>query len=163
MGKRVYIETSVISYLVGRPSRNMLVAAWQQATQEWWDEQRSRFDLFTSQIVLAEVGRGDPQLAQRRTEKLEGIPDLEVTDGVIALAQRLVGDGALPPGAVADAMHVAVAAVHDMDYLLTWNCRHLDNAERKPLVRSVCAVVGYRCPEICTPQELMGEQENENG
>jgi len=160
MGKRVYIETSVISYLAARPSRNLLAAAWQQVTQEWWDNQRSRFELFISELVLAEAAQGDPEAAERRSEKLKGIPDLEVTDGVVALAKKLVDEGALPREAMDDAMHIAVAAVHGVDYLLTWNCRHLDNAERKPLVRSVCAVAGYPCPEICTPQELMGEQDN---
>jgi predicted nucleic acid-binding protein len=160
MGRRVYIETSVISYLVARPSRNILAAAWQQVTQEWWDKRRARFELFTSELVLAEAGQGDPDAAQRRSETLQSIPDLEVADEVVALATRLVNEGALPREAMDDAVHIAVAAVHGMDYLLTWNYRHLDNAERKPVVRSVCAIAGYRCPEICTPQELMGEEEN---
>ncbi len=158
MGNRVYIETSVISYLTARPSRQILAAAWQQTTQEWWDNRRTRFRLFTSELVFAEAGQGDPVAAGKRIGKLEGIPNLEVTDDVIVLAKKLVSDGALPAEAVDDAMHIAVSAVHGMDYLLTWNCSHLDNAEMKPLIRSVCAVAGYRCPEICTPQELMGDQ-----
>ncbi len=161
MTKRVYIETSVISYLVARPSRNIVAAAWQQVTQEWWDEQRARFELFTSALVLAEAAQGDPAAAQKRSDTLESIPDLEITEEVVALAKWLVNEGALPREAMDDAMHVAVAAVHGVDYLLTWNCRHLDNAERKPLVRSVCAAAGYGCPEICTPLELMGEQEHD--
>ncbi len=161
MGKRIYIETSVISYLVARPSPNFLTAAWQHLTHEWWDSQRSRFDLYTSELVLAEAGQGDPDAARKRRDALMGIPDLDVTDGVVALAKKLVGQHALPREAMDDAMHVAVAAVHGMDYLLTWNCRHLDNAEMKPLMRSVCAIAGYRCPEICTPQELMGEQDHD--
>ena len=161
MGKRVYIETSVISYLTARPSRQILAAAWQQVTQEWWDKHRTRFDLFASELVLAEAGQGDPDAAQKRIEKLKGIPDLEVTSDVVVLAKKLVADGALPNDAMDDAMHVAVSAVHGVDYLLTWNCRHLDNAELKPLIRSVCAVAGYRCPEICTPQELMGIQDHD--
>jgi len=161
MGRRVYIETSVISYLVARPSRNIVATAWQQVTQEWWDKRRAQFELFTSELVLAEAAQGDPDAAQRRSETLQSLPDLEVTDEVIALAERLVNEGALPREAMDDAVHIAVAAVHGMDYLLTWNYRHLDNAERKPLVRSVCALAGYRCPEICTPQELLGEQEHD--
>ena len=160
MGRRVYIETSVISYLVARPSRNILAAAWQQVTQEWWDTRRARFELFASELVLAEASHGDPDAAQRRTEALQGIPDLEVTDDAVALAGRLINEGALPMEATGDALHIAVAAVHGMDYLLTWNYRHLDNAERKPVVRDVCAMAGFRCPEICTPQELMGEEAN---
>ena len=161
MGRRVYIETSVVSYLAARPSRNILAAAWQQVTQEWWDKHRARFELFASELVLAEAGQGDSEAAQRRKERLQAIPHLEVTEEVVALARKLVSEGAMPKEAVNDAMHVALAAVHGVDYLLTWNCRHLDNAEKKPLVRSVCAVAGYRCPEICTPQELMGEQDDD--
>jgi predicted nucleic acid-binding protein len=119
-----------------------------------------RFELFTSQLVFAEAAHGDPEAARRRSEALQNIPNLEVTDEVVALAARLVAEGALPREAMDDAVHIAVAAVHGMDYLLTWNYRHLDNAERKPVVRSVCTLAGYQCPEICTPQELMGEEEN---
>ena len=161
MGKRVYIETSVISYLVARPSRNIMTEACQLATKQWWNNRRSQFELFTSELVLAEAGQGDPDAARRRKEELKNIPDLEVTASAVTLARTLVGQHALPREAMDDAMHLAVAAVHGIDYLLTWNCRHLDNAEMKPLMRSVCAIAGYRCPEICTPQELMGEQEND--
>jgi predicted nucleic acid-binding protein len=156
MAKRVYIETSVVSYLTARPSRQILAAAWQHLTNEWWDNHRTRFELFTSELVLAEAGQGDLDAARRRIEKLGDIPDLEVTSEVVGLAKKLVAAGALPTEAMDDAMHVAVAAIHGVEYLLTWNCRHLDNAELKPLMRSVCGVAGYRCPEICTPQELMG-------
>ena len=157
MKKRVYIETSVVSYLTARPSRNILAAAWQQVTREWWDKRRSQFSLFTSELVLAEAGQGDPDAARLRLDELKGIPELDVTDEAVALAKRLVGDRALPKKAMGDAMHAAVAAFHGVEYLLTWNCRHLDNAENKPLVRRVCDNAGYRCPEICMPQELMGE------
>jgi predicted nucleic acid-binding protein len=161
MGKRVYVETSVISYLTARPSRQILAAAWQQLTQEWWDDHRTRFELFTSELVLAEAGQGDLDAARKRIERLKDVPNLEVTNEVVGLAKKLVVDGALPSEAMDDAMHVAVAAVHGVEYLLTWNCRHLDNAELKPLIRSVCAVAGYCCPEICTPQELMGVHDHD--
>ncbi|MHC4444298.1 MAG: type II toxin-antitoxin system VapC family toxin [Planctomycetota bacterium] len=159
MAKKVYIETSVVSYLTARPSRNILAAAWQQLTQDWWEKQGSRFELFILTLVMAEAGEGDPDAVKRRVEMMQGIPDLEVTDDVVALAKKLIDEGALPREALDDAMHVALATVHGVDYLLTWNCRHIDNAERKPLIRSVCAVAGYICPEICTPQELMGEED----
>ena len=158
MKKRVYVDTSIISYLTARPSRNILAAAWRQVTEEWWDTQRRRFDLFTSEVVLAEAGQGDPDAAQRRIERLRDVPGLAVTESVEALARKLLEEGALPREATDDAMHVAIAAVHGIDYLLTLNCRHLDNAERKPEVRRVCSESGYRCPEICTPQELMGDE-----
>ena len=158
MKKRVYVDTSIISYLTARPSRNILAAAWQQVTEEWWDTQKHRFDLVTSEVVLAEAGQGDPDAAQRRIERLRDVPGLAVTESVEALARKLLEEGALPREATDDAMHVAIAAVHGIDYLLTLNCRHLDNAERKPEVRRVCSKAGYRCPEICTPQELMGDE-----
>jgi predicted nucleic acid-binding protein len=161
MRKSVYVETSVVSYLSARPSRNIIVAAWQQETRQWWETQRRRFDLFISELVLTEAAGGDSDCAKRRLEELHGIPVLELTGAVGIVAKELVRKGALPPEALDDATHVAVAAVHGVDYLLTWNCRHLDNAELKPLVRSVCAIAGYRCPEICTPQELMGAHEHD--
>jgi predicted nucleic acid-binding protein len=161
MSKRVYLETSVISYLTSRPSRQILAAAWQQVTHEWWDDHRTRFELFSSELVFAEVSQGDPEAIRKRIEKLKGIPQLEVTSQVVALAKTLIDTGALPAEAMDDATHLAVAAVHGIDYLLTWNCRHLDNAEMKPLIRSVCAIAGYPCPEICTPQELMGVQNHD--
>ncbi len=154
--KTVYIETSIVSYLTALPARDLLAAAWQNATSQWWEAQRQRFDLYTSQLVADEAAKGDPQAAERRLAALTGITHLSMPDPVIELATRLQDEGALPKKAIDDAVHVAVCAYHGVDYLLTWNCRHIDNAEMKPLMRSVCAVLGYRCPEICTPMELMG-------
>ena len=160
MRKSLYIETSVISYLAARPSRNLVAAAWQQVTAEWWETHRDRFDLFISELVIAEVSEGSAEAAARRLDLIKNIPELEITRDVEQLAQKLVEEGALPKNAMDDAVHIALAAVHGVDYLLTWNYRHIDNAERRPLVRTVCAIAGHKCPEICTPQELMGEEEN---
>jgi predicted nucleic acid-binding protein len=157
MKKRVYIETSVISYLTARPSRNILAAAWQQLTFDWWERQRVHFDLFISELVVSEASRGDSEAVKKRLEKIRGIADLEITQDVILLANKIIQQGGLPKDALNDALHLAVSAVHGIDYLLTWNCRHLDNAEKKPLLRSICGIIGFNCPEICTPQELMGE------
>lgn len=155
-GKTVYIETTVVSYLTAQPSKDLHVAAWQSATLEWWNTQRHRFDLHTSEVVLDEAARGDRDAADRRLNRLAGIPLLTITESARDLAKALVRDGAVPDKAIDDALHIAISAVHAIDYLLTWNFRHLDNAEMKPLIRSVCVVAGYACPEICTPQELMG-------
>lgn len=155
--KTVYIETSIISYLKARPARDLLAAAWQSATNQWWDTQRGRFELFTSQLVVDEAGRGNTDSAQRRLEELAPIPHLAMPDAVADLAFALLKESALPKKATDDAFHVAVSAYHGIDYLLTWNCRHIDNAEMKPLMRHVCSLHGYPCPEICTPLELMGE------
>lgn len=155
--KTVYIETSVISYLTARTARDVLAAAWQDTTNRWWDNQRGRFEVFTSQLVVEEVSQGDAGAAQRRLQVLKDLPHLSMSDPVTQLAGDLVKEGALPETAMNDALHVAIAAYHGVDYLLTWNCRHIDNAEMRPLIRSVCTIKGYTCPEICTPLELMGD------
>ena len=157
--KTVYIETSIASYFTARPARDLLAAAWQSATIRWWETQRQRFELFTSQLVVDESNEGHPEAAQRRLDALSGLQHLSLPDAVTELATALLTEGALPQKAIDDALHVAVCAYHGVDYLLTWNCRHLDNAEMKPLMRSVCAVHGYACPEICTPLELMGDDD----
>ncbi len=155
--KSVYIETSIVSYLVARPTSDLLVAACQKLTVDWWELRRSLFDIYTPDVVIDEAGKGDPEAAARRLDALSGIPILPVTEGAVRLSEALIQEGAIPAKALGDSLHVAVSAVHGVEYLLTWNYRHLDNAETKPLIRSVCAVLGYTSPEICTPQELMGE------
>lgn len=161
MKKRVYIETSIVSYLTARPSRDLLAAAWQEVTATWWDRRRHEFDLYTSELTIEEASAGDDTAAQRRLESLKPLPLLEITESGLALAEGLVNAGAIPAHASGDALHVALATVHRMDYLLTWNCRHIDNAEMMPAIRDVVVSNGYSLPEICTPQELMGEQANE--
>jgi predicted nucleic acid-binding protein len=150
------IETSIVSYLTARPSRDLLVAAHQQITVVWWDQQRASYDLFTSQAVLTEAGAGDPEAAQRRLTVLEGLPLLDVTDEAIALAARLITAQALPVRATQDALHLAVACVHGMEYLLTWNCMHLANARLRSRIEQTCREAGYVPPIICTPEELEG-------
>jgi len=157
--KTVYIETSILSYLTGRPSRHVVAAAHQELTRTWWDLHRRRFEVFISPLVEQESRRGDPDAARRRVEALSGVPMLEIVEQAYELAAVFIAEGALPASAQDDATHIALAAVHGMDYLLTWNCRHIANAEIKPMVRSVCAVHGYTCPEICTPEELTGGED----
>ena len=152
----VYIETSIVSYLTARPSRDLLVAAHQQLTAAWWDEQRTRYELLTSQVVLAEARAGAPDAAQRRLAVLERLPLLDVTDAAIALATLLVTRQALPAQAAQDALHLAITGVHGMQYLLTWNCTHLANARLRGRIEQVCREAGYVPPIICTPEELEG-------
>ena len=154
--KTIYIETSVVSFLTARPTGDLLAAAWQKITVDWWDVQRNRFDLYTSDVTVEEAGRGNPEAGALRLGALSGIPILPTTEAVVELSKALVQGRALPAKALNDALHIAVSAVHGIDYLLTWNYRHLDNAETKPVIRSICAIHGYNSPEICTPQELMG-------
>lgn len=158
--KSVYIETSIPSYLTARPSRDVRAAAWQELTVQWWEHARQHYDLYTSEIVVAEAGEGNPAAAERRIAALRAIPELPVDQEVESLAAKLVADGGFPPTAELDALHVALAAVHAVDFLLTWNCRHINNADTKPLIRSICALAGYTCPEICTPQELLPEEDD---
>jgi predicted nucleic acid-binding protein len=159
--RTVYIETSIVSYLTSRPSRDIRVAAWQQITTQWWERERSKYELFTSELVIAEAGGGDAAAARKRLDQLMDIPVLTVDDATKRLAAQLIEDGGVPSEAQADALHIAISSVQGLDYLLTWNCRHIDNAATKPLVRSICAIVGYRCPEICTPLELLSEEHDD--
>jgi predicted nucleic acid-binding protein len=156
--RTVYIETSVISYLTSRPSGDVRVAAWQVITTQWWEQERSKYELFTSELAIAEAGGGDESAARKRLDRLKDIPALAIDDATRQLAARLIENGGVPSDAQADALHIATASVHGLDYLLTWNCRHIDNAATKPLIRSICAIVGYPCPEICTPLELLSEE-----
>jgi hypothetical protein len=159
--KSVYIETSIPSYMTARPSRDVRAAAWRDITVQWWDTARRRYDLYTSEIVVAEAREGDAGAAERRIDALRGIPELVVDAEVESLAARLIAGGGFPPAAEFDALHVALAAVHTVDFLLTWNCRHINNADTKPTIRSICALAGYVCPEICTPQELLPEESDD--
>jgi predicted nucleic acid-binding protein len=152
----VYVETSIISYLAARPSRDLIVAARQQVTHTWWGERRPAFDLYVSQIVLDEILAGDPDAAQRRATLVAGIPVLDITPEVADLAAALIQRVPLPPRAGADAAHIAAAAYHGIGFLMTWNAAHIANAELRPRVEQVCRENGYPPPVLCTPDELMG-------
>jgi predicted nucleic acid-binding protein len=154
---RVYLETSVISYLTAHPSRDLIVAANQQMTHEWWQTRRAAFDVFVSELVVQEASGGDTIAAQQRLAALAGIPLLVLTPEAVTLADQLIREGPLPSKAGADAMHIAVATVNGMDYLLTWNCTHLANAAFRSRIERLCRKQGYEPPVICTPQELLEE------
>jgi hypothetical protein len=133
-----------------------LVAAHQQTTQVWWGNRRSEFECFISQGVIDEVSVGDPGEVPKRLAIIANMSALEVTEDSEAIAQVILASGVLPPNAIRDAAHVAVATCHAIDYLLTWNCKHLANAQIVRRIESVCGRLGYRIPSICTPEELMG-------
>lgn len=156
MKQRVYIETTVVSYLTGWPSRDIVIAAHQQITKEWWNK-RVRFELYVSQIVMQEAGSGDPEAAKLRIHALEDINVLELSPEARVLADELLRQGAIPDKAVLDAFHVGIAVVNGMDYLLTWNCTHIANASMRHKIESICRLMGYEPPVICTPEELMEE------
>jgi predicted nucleic acid-binding protein len=153
---KVYLETSFISYLASKRSRDLITAGHQQLTQEWWDTRQSDFELYVSQRVIDEASARDEEAAQRRLGFLQGLVLLDLNEEVVRLADVLVRNGPFPPVAAADAVHVAVATVHGIDFLLTWNCRHIANAEIARLAAAICAAEEYEMPKICTPEELMG-------
>lgn len=156
MKSKVYIETTIVSYLTARPSRDLIIAAHQQLTQEWWEHRRSSFNLYASLLVIQESSAGEAIMARRRLNALAGIPLLDVNKEAVRLARILVDKGPIPQKATVDALHIAIATVHGMDYLLTWNCKHIANAEMQTAVAASCRSAGYEPPVICTPAELLG-------
>jgi len=155
MKATVYLETSIIGYLTSRPSRDLVTAANQQITREWWEDHRNKFDTFISQFVIDECGEGDAGAAKERMDVLANLPLLDVTEEVETFAEELVRKIPLPEKAEVDALHIAVATVGGVDYLLTWNCTHIANAALRPRIEAVCRSLGCDPPTICTPQELM--------
>jgi len=158
MKPRVYLETTIPSYLTAWPSRDLVRAAHQQITRDWWDRRRAVFELYISQVVLRECQAGDATAAAERLKVLQDLPLLEQTEEATRLAQALVDRVPLPERAAVDALHVAIAAVHGVDYLLTWNCAHIANATLRDPIESVCRENGYEPPAICTPDELLAEE-----
>ncbi|KYF81574.1 DNA-binding protein [Sorangium cellulosum] len=153
MKPSVYVETSILSYLTALPSRDVIQAARQQVTIGWW-ARRDEFELFLSNPVLTEARRGDPAAAARRLGAAAGIAVRSGTEEAETLAAALIKRAAMPPKAIVDAAHVAIAAVHGLDFPLTWNCTHIANATMRPRIESVCRDSGFRPPIICTPDEL---------
>lgn len=154
---KVYVETTIISYLAARPSRDLIVAARQQVTHTWWHERRPGFEVYVSQLVLAEAQAGDTEAAERRAAFLSGLPVLDIVPEVAELAAKLVEHVPLPPRAAADATHIALAAFHGMDFLITWNAAHIANAELRQRVEQVCRDSECPPPVLCTPDELLGD------
>lgn len=154
MRPKIYIETSIVSYLTSQPSRDIVTAARQQITREWWATRRSNFDLYVSEFVVAEAGLGDPAVARMRIAALESIPDVGMTEEAATLAKDLVEKGPIPQKAALDALHIAAAVGGGMDYLLTWNFKHLANATIRGLIDRFCRLRGYEPCVICTPEEL---------
>lgn len=160
MASSVYIETTIPSYLTAWRSPELVMAAKQQTTRQWWDERRELFELFISDAVLLEASAGDPDAVIRRLGVLDGIPVLNPLPEADEIALSLIDRLALPDRALIDAAHIAISVVHGMDYLLTWNCTHIANASFQPVIHDVCDIFGFSMPVICTPDQLMG---NDNG
>ena len=156
MKRRVYLETTIVSYLTGKPSRDLVAAAHQQVTSDWWASRRQLYDLVVSELVIREAEAGDPEAAQRRLAVLQGIPRLALTHGALELAAEFIRRRLLPKRAAEDGLHIAVATVHQVDYLLTWNCSHIANPEIQARLSQFLLGEGLVLPFICTPEELCG-------
>lgn len=155
----VYLETSVIGYATSRPSRDLVVAARQQITREWFAARAESYELFISQLVASEAAGGDKGAAQERDSFLSGIARLGISDEAGVLARQLVDSEAVPRKAAEDALHIAIAACNAVEYLMTWNCKHIANATMRHAIENVCIEAGYDPPVICTPEELFDDKE----
>ncbi len=157
MSESVYVETSIVGYLTARSTRNLILAANIEVTKEWWESSRNAFTLYVSQVVLDEVAQGDAEIALKRLEILNGVPLVELNQSVRGLSAQFLSRSNLPPKASDDAVHIAAATVHGLDYLLTWNCKHIANAQIQRKLAEISLDFGYQLPIICTPYELLGD------
>ena len=157
----VYIETSIVSYFRQQPSTQVVMAARQVLTHQWWDNERTKYELVTSQYVLDEASAGDPLLAAESLESLDGIPLVSLDAEIEVIANEIMSRAILPPKASVDALHIAAVAHHRIEYLLTWNCRHLANAKILPRIHEVLNVLGIPIPMICTPEEMVDDDSEE--
>ena len=155
MASRTYIETSVIGYLASQPAKDALTNVHQRITQQWWERRRGSFELYVSELVIDEAGRGNAAEARRRLAIVEALPRLKASREALELAAAIVRSATLPLKAAADATHIAIATVNAMDFLLTWNCTHIANAIILRRVTTLCRDMGYEPPIVCTPEELM--------
>ena len=155
MKPKVYIETTVISYLTAQPARDVVIAGHQQSTRDWWRNAANRFELVASQLVLTEASAGDPEAARARLAALDSLMLLDATEEALELAQQLVNAGVVPAKAAEDAAHIAIAVVNGIEYLVTWNYRHIANATIRSQIETVCRNAGFEPAIICTPDELM--------
>lgn len=154
MKPSVYVETTVIGYLTSWPQRDVTVAGHQQTTRDWWQTAFDRFDLFASQLVVQECAAGDQEAVRNRLEALANLRLLPTTEEAERLARDLLAGRAVPETEPEDALHIALASAHGVQYLVTWNCRHIANAAVRSAIERICRAAGYEPPVICTPEEL---------
>lgn len=156
---RVYIETSIVSYLRQRQSTQVVAAARQLLTRRWWINERASYELVTSQYVIDEAADGDPHIAKERLDLLLDVPLLQLGPEIDEIAYEIMARAILPAKAQVDALHIATAAHHRIDYLLTWNCTHIANARILPRIHRVLVDLGSFIPVICTPEEMLDDDE----
>ena len=157
MKPKLYLETTVPSYLTSWPSRDLIIAGHQEITREWWEKRTEAFRIYISQLVVDEASAGDPGAARERIKVIQDFPLLDITPDAGVLASEILASGIIPRKAATDAAHIAIAAVHDIDFLMTWNCVHIANAIIAREVAKISRRCGFQCPVICTPEELLGE------
>jgi len=153
--KRIYLETTVVSYLAAKPSRDIIVAGHQDATRELWPELSAKYETYISALVFEEAKKGDPDQAQIRLAAISSFPMLDIDDEARLLAEKIVGRRAVPAEYPEDALHIAVAAVNGIEVIITWNFAHLNNPFTRKKVRQIVEGEGFECPEICSPEELL--------
>ncbi|MEK8018909.1 MAG: type II toxin-antitoxin system VapC family toxin [Candidatus Parabeggiatoa sp.] len=158
---RLYLETTIPSYLTAWASRDIIVNAHQQITPFWWKERKNDFDIYISQFVLDEASSGDADAAKRRIEIIKAFPKLEILNEVTELSNQILSSGLIPKKEATDVAHIAIAAVHKIDFLMTWNCRHLANTITSEKISTICKALGFDCPVICTPETLMGDERDD--
>ena len=139
MKSRLYLETTIPSYLTSRPSRDLIIASHQQITREWWEKRRDTFQVYISQLVVDEASAGDPVAARERLKVVQDLPLLDITPEVAELASGILASGKVPRKATTDAAHIAIAAaVHGMDFLVARNCAHIANAAIAKSLALIC-------------------------
>jgi hypothetical protein len=155
MKTSVYVETTVISYLTANISRDLLIAAHQQSTIDWWHTVRPTVECYISPLVINEITHGDEQLAKRRLEAVEGFALLGVNEEIEKLAEQYYAAIELPDRAKADGFHLATASWYRVEYMLSWNLKHIASGRVRKIIREVNDQLGIYTPVICTPEELM--------
>ncbi|MEO5332978.1 MAG: type II toxin-antitoxin system VapC family toxin [Magnetococcus sp. YQC-5] len=158
MKPRLYLETSIISYLAALPSRDLIVAAHQQITHEWWAERRDRYELFVSELVIQEITMGDKDAARRRLSLVDAISVLTIGTEAVALSRQFQKYALLPANASVDSLHISLATLQQMDYLLTWNCRHIAHSRTRRAIDEILKMREIPSPTIVTPEELLEEE-----
>ena len=161
MKPSLYIETTIPSFLTGKRSINLILAGKQEVTHQWWQERKHHYDLHISQFVLDEASQGDPEAAQKRLQVLADIKMLEVDDASLKLTKRILDSRVIPTKSATDAAHIAIASRYGIEFLMTWNCTHIANAEILSRINYIVSEAGYFLPTICTPDELFGGHEND--
>jgi len=159
MKKSVYVESSVISYLTSRPSNDLIKSARQAITDNWWQNQKDKFEVYVSELVELEISKGNPEAANLRLKVTEDIPNLDISSQAKEIAKELIKTKAVPENSTEDALHIAIATVHGVQFLLTWNFKHINNAEKKSKINHVLQELGYVPPILCSPEELGGSHD----